>query len=503
MSIGGLDVGTNVCRLIAFSESGKQIASAYREYSLISASGSLEIDPSRLWRSVVEVCKDIAAKTTTDPVEAIGVSAMGDTLIPARLNFSPAGNAILAFDTRSAKQCDYLAEQLGFEEIHRVTGMPAHSMNTATKILWMVEARKTGGSVPDRFMCAEDFVIANLTGRAAMSLSTAGRTMMFDNSSRRWWAKIVDCIGIRQESLSDVVESGTVVDRISPHVAGEMGFSRSPLIVTAGHDQICSAIGCGATRDGVVCDNTGTFECIIVGVEERKRHGIDLAQLARNNLAFFHGAPRGLWAAFAWFNAGSVIKWCRDTLFSLEKERSRLEKRDVYEEMFQGLSPESSSIRFLPHFTGTGTPWLDSKGKGVLIGLDLRSSRSDILRAALEGIGYDLMLNFECFAQAGIAISEIRATGGGSRSPFWLQLKADMTGNKVIAVKEPEASALGAAICAASAANEFQSISEAAQGMVTLGRSYEPNEDKGKRYKHQMELHRNLYNIIALNKDQW
>ena len=108
MSLGGLDVGTTVCRLIVFDEQGRILTSSYREYPLLTSNKWLEIDPNQLWSSVCEVCREAASKVKHDPIEVIGVSAMGDTLIMTDADFTPLGNAILAFDTRSQKQCDQL-----------------------------------------------------------------------------------------------------------------------------------------------------------------------------------------------------------------------------------------------------------------------------------------------------------------------------------------------------------------------------------------------------------
>jgi xylulokinase len=496
MSLGGLDVGTTMCRLIVFDESGRILTSAYREYPLITDHDQIEIDPTHLWSSVCDVCREASSKVPNDPIEAIGVSAMGDTLIPTNSDFTPLGNAILAFDMRSKKQNDNIIGQLGFERIHRITGMPAHPMNTASKILWRQESTPVGKK-GTRYMCTEDFVIAKLTGNPVMSYSMAGRTMMFDVSARCWWSNMLECIGIKDTCLSAVTASATAAGRVSKSIVEELGLSEKVLIVTAGHDQICSAVGSGAVQDGMVADNTGTFECVIAGVGEERRKNIDLSILAHNNLAFYSHGSVDLWAAFAWFNAGSVINWCRDNLFSLERERARETGEDVYEIMFANLDDEVTGVRFLPHLTGTGTPWLNPNGKGALVGVELATDKHDILRAVVEGIGCDLMLNFERFKKAGIHIDEIRATGGGARSATWVQQKADMTGRTVTVVQVPEASALGAAICAGTAVGCCSSIVEGSERMVVLGKTYEPNMKQHEQFRDKTKRHLELYNTMV------
>ena len=183
-------------------------------------------------------------------------------------------------------------------------------------------------------------------------------------------------------------------------------------------------------------------------------------------------------------------------MFPLEKEQARSEGENVYELMFGGLDDRPTAVQFQPHLTGAGTPWLNPLARGVLVGFDLGTDKYELLKAALQGIGYDLMSNFDSFEEAGIAIQEIRATGGGSRSPYWAQLKADMTGRMVTVVHYSEASALGSVVCAAAALGKFGSIVESAENMVKLGKTYEPDRKKHELYRAGLERYRELYRSL-------
>ena len=503
MSLAGLDVGTTVCRLIVFDETGKILTGSYREYPLMTSKKWLEIDPNQLWDSVCEVCREAASKVKDDPIEVIGVSAMGDSLIMANADFSPLGNAILAFDTRSQKQCDQLVQQFGLEKLYDITGMPAHPMTTVTKIAWVRDHPEYIAPFPARLMCAEDFVLAKFTGNPVMSWSSAARTMMFDADAKTWWGEMLQFLKVSEKSVSELAPSAAAAGKISKGIAEDLGLSPDLLFVTGGHDQICSAIGSGAVEDGIVSDNNGTFECVIACVGEERKQVVAKSVLGNNKLALYHHGPRDLWAAFAWFNAGSIVRWCRENLFPLEVEEAKKNGMDAYDVIFEKLDHEPARIQVLPHFTGTGTPWLDSQATGTISGLDLSSDRFDILKAVLQGVTYDLMLNFENFEKAGLSIDNIRATGGGSRSPKWMQLKADMTGKEVQVVAMPEASALGAAICAGVAAGKFNSFVEGVNQMVSPGKTYEPDMDRHNTYKDGLERYRAFYNAMAEYREKF
>ena len=492
MSFGGLDVGTTVARLLVFDEEGREIASAYGEYPLLTEGGYLEVSPERLWSAVCGVCREASAEVTGDPIKSLAVSAMGDSLFVTDGALQPAANVILAFDTRSKDACARLADALGFERWHEATGMPAHSMATATKIAWYLSERQSRNL---RFLCAEDFVIGKLTGNPVMSWTTAARTMLFDVGNKRWWRPVLDLIGIDENALSRVEPCASVAGTIARSAVEETGLDIQTRVVTGGHDQICSAIGSGAVRDGIVSDNTGTFECVIAAIAGSRRSAVDRAALAGNNLALYPHGPQGLWAAFAWFNAGSLVTWCRDVFFYGEDREEK--GSGVFKRMFAALPEGPGKVWVLPHFTGSGTPWLDSDATGVFTGLNLGTTRREIFKGILEGIGYDLMANLAAMEEAGVPAQRIRASGGGSRSAAWCQLKADMTGKEVTVVDNPEGSALGAAVCAAAAVGIFGSIEEGADRMVTLGKTYTPDGGRHDAYREGFNHYRRLVGLLG------
>ncbi len=502
MSIAGLDVGTTVCRLIAVNEEGDVLATAYSEYPLITKESWLEIDPNQLWDSVCKVCAEVSRKVRNDPIEFLAVSAMGDTLITTDTRFNPDRNAILAFDSRSKSQCERMIGHFGVNSLYEHTGVPAHPMATVTKIAWIVDNVKSKNALPARYMCAEDFVIARFTGRPVMSWSSAARTMMYDVTTKIWWKDVLDYLEIREDMVSSTLPSAEIVDHVSAEIREELGFAKNLLIVTGGHDQICSAIGSGAVSDGVVADNTGTFECVLVCVGDERRQGADRSLLTNKGLALYPHGPQDTWAALAWINAGSIVKWCRDNLFIPEMNLAEKSGEDVFDIMFEKLDEKPTEVILLPHFTGAGTPWLDPEATGVFYGVNLSTDRHDLLKAVVHGICFDLAINLQILEEAGITVTRMRATGGGAKSSKWLQLKADITGKEVTVVKNSEGSALGAVICAGAAGEKYSSIKEGAQLLVHLGETYEPEEKRTRAFRGAIEQYRDLYAAISAYRTQ-
>ena len=120
----------------------------------------------------------------------------------------------------------------------------------------------------------------------------------------------------------------------------------------------------------------------------------------------------------------------------------------------------------MPHFTGSGTPTLDLNAKGAILGLTLSTTKSDLVKAVLERISFEIKHNLDLLALAGVEINEIRAIGGGAKSEKWLQLKADIFGKNVVALDVSEGVCMGAAILAGTAIGKYNSVREAVQTLI-------------------------------------
>ena len=128
-----------------------------------------------------------------------------------------------------------------------------------------------------------------------------------------------------------------------------------------------------------------------------------------------------------------------------------------------------------------------------MIGLTFATTKGDLARAVLEGLTYELRLNLDLLREGGVEIQELRAIGGGARSPLWLQLKADITGIPVMTPRITEAASFAAAVLAGQAAGVYPSAAQAIDRMVTLERCYEPDPIQQEQYPERFHLYRQLY----------
>lgn len=495
MSLMGVDVGTTGVKAVIFNADGEILGQGYREYPLIhpGPSGWVELDSWQIWQATKEAIREAVAKAGNyDPVEAIAVSSMGETVVPLDENGDALMNAIANLDTRAVAQAQRLEQTIGQQRVFSLTGHPIHPMYTVPKLMWVKDERSEVFKRVWKFLCAQDFTAFRLGAKdPAIDWSLASRTMGFDVVQKRWCAEVMQAAGLSEEVWAKPLPSGEAISTIDPKVADELGLPHDVVLATGGHDQPCGCLGSGVVREGVAMDAIGTVDCITVAFSEPI---LSEAMLRNNFCCYPHVAP-DLYVTVTWsWTGGILLRWYRDTFATEEKSVAERMGVDVYELIVAQTSKQPTNIFVLPHFTPTtGTPWMDTKSKGVIAGLSLSTTRSEIVRAILEGINYEMRLNLELLKEAGIAVREIRAIGGGAKSRFWLQLKANMFGAPVVSLHVSEAACFGAALSAGKAVGKWTSVVEAADNLVQRHEVFEPDQKEVTLYDERFALYRELY----------
>lgn len=495
MSLLGLDIGITGCKAVVFSLGGQPLAQAYREYQLYQPQpGWMELDPAEVWQAVTEVISRVTSAVPGDPVAALSVSTHGESVLPIDAAGRPLTRFITAIDTRAEGQMHWWAEHVGKERIFQITGMPLHPMYTVNKLMWLRDNDPAVFHTASRFLCMQDFVFHQLGLPPAMDYSLAARTMAFDITRLAWSGEILEKAQINPARLSPPLPSGSVVGEVPRAVASALGMAQGATAVTGGHDQPAGALGCGAVAAGISMDSTGTVECVGVA----SPHLVLDPILLRSNLPVApHTAP-GMTMVLGYSSTGgALLRWYRDTFGRYEQAEAQRTGRDVYDVILEQASPGLSPVLILPHFVGSGTPWLDSASKGAILGLDLSTSRADIIRAIVDSVSYEIKLSLDAMETAGIAVRELRAFGGGARSPLWLQAKADIYGKPVLAMDVAEAPCLGVAILAGVATGAFASIEHGLAQMVRIKRVFEPDAATHRLAQERAQLFAQVYPTLA------
>lgn len=491
----GLDVGTTRCKATIFDQEGNPICRASREYGYTSTvPGWAEQNPEEVWQAVQDVLFEVAQKGKVQP-EALAVSAQGEAVIFLDAEGRVLRPAILGMDMRAKRESEELGERFGAESLLDMAGVPVHPLTSAAKILWVRKNEPEVFTKSTRIFCYEDFILWKLGRCAAIDYSMASKTLLFNRHTKQWVQEILEYIGLSPSQLATPFPSGQVVGTICRDVAVSLGLPESLKLVTGGHDQCCAALGAGSTTQDIAFDNAGTAEVFGVPVDDGS---LVLRMQPQTFSCYNHVLPEKFLLATLNQTAGLFLRWYRDTLG--QHLVARYPSRDPYEVLIERASPEPSRILALPHLVGSGTPWIDSSSKAAFVGITLSTTEGEVIRAILESVVFEQKLNVELFEAQGVTFREIRVTGGCSRSPLWLQIRADIFGKPVVTLACEDASVLGAAILAACGSGGYASPEDAVKSMVRVRNVWEPDRNRHEVYKERFSIYRDLYGALrAIN----
>lgn len=493
MSYMGVDVGTSGCKAVVFDENGGERASSYQEYNLIfTADGGAELDSEEVMQKCEAVICEAAEKAGPRSVKGLGISSQGEAFTALGEDGRALCNAMVSSDVRADPFAKTWPRSFGEERLYHITGHTAHPLFTLFKFLWLKENRPQVWEKAARFLCFEDLLQFRLGLDPAIGWSLAGRTMLFDVRKHAWSEEILEDIGLSADKLARPLASGTIAGTVPREVSDRLGLAKDAFLVVGGHDQPCAALGAGVTDPGCAMYATGTVECIAPAFSEP----VFTEALRKNNLCTYDHAVPGMYTSLAYsLTGGNILKWFRDEFGAEEVEEARRTGKNAYELLLSTVDDGPTNLMVLPYFTPTGTPYFDTTMRGAILGLRLSTKRRDVIRALIEGVTFEMKLNLHILEESGCGIRELRATGGGAKSKFWSQLKADVLGKPVTTLNVVEAGCLGTAMLAF-AADSGEDIRKIAKDWVKPLEEHHPRPKAAGQYQERFELYRKIYPAI-------
>ena len=482
MKTAGLDIGTTGCKLTVFDEQGERIGKAYREYPASRETGRHEVDISAMTDSVFAVIREMTAQYPD--IRAVGVTSFGETFVMADRTGNPLHPAMLYTDPRGKEECMKLVRQTGAERIARITGLAPHRMYSISKMMWIkahfpeVYAKTAG------IFLIEDYYVWLLTGNAQIDYSLATRTMAFDINTLSWSTEIFEAAGIDVSLMSRPVPTGSPAGKVTAEAAERTGLDSGCEIVTVAHDQVAAAIGAGAFDGSVAVDGAGTTECLTPVYDSLP----DIGVMSKGCFSVVPHAVPGKYVAYAFnYTGGALIQWCLKTFGAGETYDSMEAKYN---------RDEPTGLLVLPHFAGAATPYMDIGSRGAILGLTTGTDAATLYRACMEGVAYEMLVNYEALAGSGICFKKLNATGGGAKSKVWMQMKADVLNLPITALKISDAGTVGSAMLTGIATGQFRDLQDAADHMVREAETYYPREGMHEKYMQIYERYRKVYQAV-------
>jgi len=474
MFLLGIDVGTTGSKALLIDADGAVIASATTEYPMFTPQPLwAEQNPADWWTATVTSIRQVLEQGDVRPDQVAGVGLTGQ--MHGLVLLDGAGEVlrpcIMWNDQRTAAQCAEITARVGADEVLRLTGNPVLPGFTAPKIVWVRQHEPEVYAQVAKVLLPKDYVRYRLSGGFFSEVSDASGTSMFDVGRRQWSQEMTDALEVPREWLPEVTESPVVSARVSASAAVETGLLEGTPVVGGGGDQAAQAVGTGIVAEGVVSATLGTSGVVFAASDTYR------VEPQGRLHAFCHAVP-GMWHLMGvMLSAAGSFRWYRDTLGDLECIQAEESGRDPYDLLTAAaaeVSPGCEGLIFLPYLSGERTPYPDPNARGVFFGLTLRHGKPHLTRAVLEGVSYGLRDSLELMRALGLSIQQVRASGGGARSPLWRQILADVFDAQIATVDVTEGAAYGAALLAGVGAGVYPDVAAACVAAVRVTGSTEP-----------------------------
>jgi len=432
-TVCGIDLGTQSCKVVVYDYEKKVIvAQSQAPLELIAENNGTREQKAEWYDAAVKTCFDQIDKNVKSAIAAIGVSGQQHGFVPLDEKGKPVYNIKLWCDTSTAAECDELTKAAGGEKkLIAKAGLPMRPGYTAPKVQWLKNHKPKAFAKLRHILLPHNYINFLLTGEYWAEYGDASGTALFDVRERKWSSAVCKHISPDLEKwLPPLTSSEKTAGKVNKAAAELYGINEGTLVSSGGGDNMMSAIGTGTVRDGFLAMSLGTSGTLF-GFS--KKPVID---------------PSGNLAAFCSSSGGWLPLLCTMNCTVASEEMRGLLGLDVksFDAQAANAPIGADGIVILPFFNGERTPNLPN-GRASVNGITAANfKKENLARAALESAIFGMRIGLEGFIELGFKPKEIRLTGGGSKSPIWQNIAANVMNLPVRIPAGAEAAAMGSAI---------------------------------------------------------
>lgn len=493
-----IDEGTMSSRASIIDFEGNILGSSRAEYEVTNPNpGWYEQDCSIMVDVIYNACKGAIKKTGIDPNEiaAVGLSSQGAAFCPVDKHNNLIRPTIGWQDSRGSAMMDEITQKIPREELYQISGAPLGIIWTLSKILWYKKFEPKNYEKTACFALHQSYFLRTLgVEKQYTDISSAARYGFFDVDKHKYSEKLLKLFDIPEEKLPIVVDGGTPVGSVTKAVYEATGIPVGTPVCVGGMDVTCAILGLGITKPKMAATILGTYgTCISLSpnpVRDPKGEMVVTGYTGTN-----------MWTVEgSMLAAASSYRWYRDTFCDLEIASAKMLKTDPFELINQQIAtgkPGAKGLLYMPHLASAGAPRNNSNARGLFLGLTFAHTKADVARSVMEGISLEVRDIIMAKSRMGIEIDQIRLTGGGSKSPMWNQIQADVYGKTVQTVQTSETASIGAAMLAGVGAGIFKNVQEAGESMIRVTSTYEPKAENTKIYDELYDIYCSTYESLS------
>ena len=468
----GIDLGTSSTKLLLVDEKGAILNTVTKDYELyFPHPGWSEQNCSDWWDACLVGIPELLKGFDASEVAGIGAGGQMHGLVALDKDDNVIRPAILWNDGRTFEEVEYLNGVIGKDKLSAYTANIAFAGFTAPKILWMKKNEPENFARIAKIMLPKDYINYMLTGVHCCDYSDASGMLLMDVEHKCWSKEMMDICGVKETQMPKLFESFEVVGHLTAKAAEALGLSENVIVVAGAGDNAAAAVGTGVVGEGGCNISLGTSGTIFIS---SKNFGVD----PNNALHAFAHADGGYHLMGCMLSAASCNKWLCDDI--LRNEDYAGEQKDITDDKLG-----ENHVFFLPYLMGERSPINDTDARACFVGMSMDTQRYELVQAVLEGVAFAIRDSFEVARALGIEIPVSKLCGGGSKSPLWRKIFANVLNIPLEMVKTEQGPGYGAAMLAMVGAGRFASVQEAADALVEVASVTEPDKELAAKYDAQ------------------
>lgn len=489
----GVDIGTTSTKAVLFTKKGDVIEQENIGYPLYTPDmTTAEQDPEEIFQAVLKAFTNITKQHPDKQISFISFSSAMHSVIAMDENDQPLTRCITWADNRSEAWAHKIKDELDGHEVYKRTGTPIHPMSPLSKIAWIVNDRPEIASHVKKYIGIKEYIFKKFFDQYVVDYSLASSMGMMNLKNLDWDEEALRIAGITRGQLSELVPTTKVFNNCDPDLAKQIGIDPQTPFVIGASDGVLSNLGVNAIRKGEIAVTIGTSGAIRTIIDEPKTD--------EKGRIFCYALTEKHWVIGGPVNnGGMVLRWIRDEFASSEVETAKRLGIDAYEvltKIAERVRPGADGLLFHPYLAGERAPLWNPDVRGSFFGLTLSHKKEHMIRAALEGVIYNLYTVFlaltECMDGP---VTRIQATGGFARSAVWRQMMSDIFESEVVVPESYESSCLGACILGLYATGEIDSF-EVVPEMIGNTHKHTPEDDSVKEYRQLLPIFINLSRVL-------
>ena len=480
-----IDCSTTAAKAVVWNTGGRAIAEGRAPFPLSSPHpGWGEQNPADWWQAVVTAIQSASCKIDAKRIAGLSITHQRETFVCMDSEGEAIRPAILWLDTRAGTEI----EAFGNAKIHEATGKPPNTATSWYKLLWLKTHEPEVLARTQWVADVQSYLVQRMTGRWRTSYGSIDPMGLLDLRHFELDGDLLRQAGLTPGQIPEIHAPGDRLGELQPDVAAILGLTPGLPVIAGTGDGQAAGLGANITAPGVAYLNLGTG--IVSGTFSKDYRW-------SREFRTMTGAMPGTYMPETFIGGGTHnISWFVEQFSGIGTRPFGLDvsPEHILELAAAKVPAGSDGVLALPYLSGALSPYWDSNARGVFLGLTARHGKAHLYRAMLEGLAMEQRLSTSGAELAlGAPIERLRVMGGGSRSPLWCQIIADILKRPVEVTRETETTCLGAGMLAAAGVGLYPSIAEAASAMSGIRQIYQPDEPASAAYDRLFNVYRQLY----------